>query len=167
MIPCGLFIVPIPNNQLRSEAIQQIKQQLFGARLSHTSEGRPCLSGSEGQSVSISHSQHWLVAYVASSTSGAVGVDIEEKADQASRVLERITTEEERWVMARCSVTPLHLWTAKEAVYKAYSDRLSKGITQIFIVDKNSFEVQCDSGEVLLQKVTWLEGDGFVIAHTS
>ena len=51
-----------------------------------------------------------------------VGIDVEDKADQAARILPRYATEEELEVMARFpKITPLRLWSAKEAVFKAFS----------------------------------------------
>ena len=51
-----------------------------------------------------------------------VGIDVEDKADQAARILPRYATEEDLEVMARFpEITPLRLWSAKEAVFKAFS----------------------------------------------
>jgi len=51
-----------------------------------------------------------------------VGIDVEDKADQAARILPRYATEEDLGVMVRFpEITPLRLWSAKEAVFKAFS----------------------------------------------
>lgn len=64
--------------------------------------------------VSISHSQH-LGGFVLSKK--PVGLDIEDKDRLNLKLIERISTEEERSI----APNPLFLWVAKESIFKRFS----------------------------------------------
>ena len=53
-----------------------------------------------------------------------LGVDVECKRAQAERLKERFCTPEELRLIRETGLAPLWLWCAKEACFKAYSDRL-------------------------------------------
>lgn len=71
-----------------------------------------------------------------------VGIDVEDKADQAARILPRYATEEELEVMA-CfpEITPLRLWSAKEAVFKAFSRYVRDFRRDITLIEPGRFVV--------------------------
>ena len=71
-----------------------------------------------------------------------VGIDVEDKADQAARILPRYATEEELEVMARFpEITPLRLWSAKEAVFKAFSRYVRDFRRDITLIEPGLFAV--------------------------
>lgn len=71
-----------------------------------------------------------------------VGIDVEDKADQAARILPRYATEEELKVMARFpEITPLRLWSAKEAVFKAFSRYVRDFRRDITLIEPGRFVV--------------------------
>lgn len=71
-----------------------------------------------------------------------VGIDVEDKADQAARILPRYATEEELEVMARFpEITPLRLWSAKEAVFKAFSRYVRDFRRDITLIEPGRFVV--------------------------
>ena len=82
-----------------------------------------------------------------------LGIDVEEKAQQAERILPRYSTAEEQTLLKKYGLPPIQLWTAKEAVYKAHSEQLSKGINQIEMVSPTLCIATTDSGEQLPQSV--------------
>lgn len=164
MRPYTLFITALDDKLPRRIAEEEAERRFFGDQLIHDEAGRPIVIGGTDIEVSISHSKNWLVALFAPH-GVAVGVDIEEKVAQASRVLSRYTTPEERRLMTDDGLTPLYLWTAKEALYKAYSPRLSKGVNQIVFVGVDQFHIVCDDGEELVSLVEWIDWEGALIAH--
>lgn len=164
MRPYTLLVTPLVKGLLRRTAEEEAKRRLFEDNLSHDSKGKPILSSNPPLEISLSHSSHWLVALIVPSGMPA-GVDIEEKSQQAERTLPRYCTEQEQVLMENDGLTPLHLWTAKEALYKAYSEYLSKGINQIKFEGIDRFSIHCDSGEVEHQLIEWIEWEGALIAH--
>ena len=71
-----------------------------------------------------------------------VGIDVEDKADQAARILPRYATEEDLEVMARFpEITPLRLWSAKEAVFKAFSRYVRDFRRDITLIEPGLFAV--------------------------
>lgn len=71
-----------------------------------------------------------------------VGIDVEDKADQAARILPRYATEEDLEVMARFpEITPLRLWSAKEAVFKAFSRYVRDFRRDITLIEPGRFVV--------------------------
>ena len=71
-----------------------------------------------------------------------VGIDVEDKADQAVRILPRYATEEDLEVMARFpEITPLRLWSAKEAVFKAFSRYVRDFRRDITLIEPGLFAV--------------------------
>ena len=70
------------------------------------------------------------------------GIDVEDKADQAARILPRYATEEDLEVMARFpEITPLRLWSAKEAVFKAFSRYVRDFRRDITLIEPGRFVV--------------------------
>ncbi|MDD7437896.1 MAG: 4'-phosphopantetheinyl transferase superfamily protein [Bacteroidales bacterium] len=164
MKPYTLLVVQLSQRLSRRAAEEEAKLRLFGTDLSHDAKGKPMLISKIPLGVSLSHSRHWLVALLVPEGMPA-GVDIEEKGAQAERTLGRYSTEKERKLLDDDGLTPLHLWTAKEALYKAYSEQLSKGINQITFEGVDRFAITFDNGETKYQLVEWIEWEGALIAH--
>ena len=159
-----LLITQLGKGVPRRAAEEKAEQRLFGGALTHDSSGKPLLDRSPFLAVSISHSHHWLTALIVPFGIPA-GIDIEEKALQAERTLERYSTETERKLLIRDGLSPLHLWTAKEALYKAFSKDLSKGVNQITFEGVDKFAVHLDDGKTEYQLIEWIEWQGALIAH--
>ena len=71
-----------------------------------------------------------------------MGIDVEDKADQAARILPRYATEEDLEVMVRFpEITPLRLWSAKEAVFKAFSRYVRDFRRDITLIEPGLFAV--------------------------
>lgn len=164
MKPYTLIVTQLPQGVNRRTAEEEAKQRLFGEDLSHDEAGKPMLLSQIPLDISLSHSHHWLVALLVPKGM-PVGVDIEEKEAQAERLLSRYSTEHERKLLEEDGLTALHLWTAKEALYKAYSEQLSQGINQITFEGIDRFAITCDNGVVEHQLVEWIEWEGALIAH--
>ncbi|WP_297238790.1 4'-phosphopantetheinyl transferase family protein [uncultured Porphyromonas sp.] len=90
--------------------------------VAHFSDGAPYFPDRPDLLYSSSDCHSSVALQVAPIGSLPVGIDVEDKADQAARILPRYATEEELEVMVRFpEITPLRLWSAKEAVFKAFS----------------------------------------------
>ncbi len=84
------------------------------AVITHSDSGRPLL---EGYHISISHTRGW--AAVILSTTNKVAIDIEYYSDRVSRVAERFIRPDEDGGTLQCQLIN---WSAKETVYKYYSE---------------------------------------------
>lgn len=75
----------------------------------------------EGFTGSISHCKDACFALCAETRAArSIGCDIELRQPLEAGVVETVTTEEERrWLSAQSAFAPVHLFSAKEAVYKA------------------------------------------------
>ncbi len=96
------------------EARDYLIREVFGVstRLLHDGNGAPSIEGYPGH-ISISHCRNWVGLAVSSTPS--IGIDIEHPRDtQLERVRERFVSPHDSPTLSL-----LHLWTAKEAVYKA------------------------------------------------
>lgn len=98
-------------------AVVAIVRHIFGdgATIGHSADGAPVLmtDGEEASTwISVSHGAGRAV--VAVRDNGAAGVDIEAPREQLRRVDSRI-----RHANDSCTLSPLELWTAKEATFKA------------------------------------------------
>ncbi len=147
-----IFLTPIEQEQEREEAVQRAKQRILSSPISHTAKGRPWLEEHPNCALSISHSQHWLAVAIGP-LGTPLGIDVEEKTQQAERTLPRYSTAEEQTLLKKYGLPPIQLWTAKEAVYKAHSEQLSKGINQIEMVSPTLYIATTDSGEQVAQTV--------------
>lgn len=147
-----IFLTPIEQELERGEAVQKAKQRVLSSPISYTTKGRPRLEEYPDCALSISHSQHWLAVAIGP-LGTPLGIDVEEKAQQAERTLPRYSTAEEQTLLNKYGLPPIQLWTAKEAVYKAHSEQLSKGINQIEMVSPTLCIATTDSGEQLPQSV--------------
>lgn len=110
-------------------------------RIGYEDSGKPVLPG---WSVSISHTRGYAALLLA--RSGRVAVDIEQRSDRVERIAHMFIGDGEP---ARTTDEKLLLWSAKETVYKLYSeDRLGyfdmqmEGLSprQIQIVNKKRHE---------------------------
>lgn len=124
-----VYLIEIDQELPRHEAITQAKRAVIPETISYSAKGKP-LHPDGHHALSISHSLNWL-AMAVGPLGVPLGVDIEEKEAQAERLLERYSTAEERQLLQKYGMLPIELWTAKEAVYKAYSDMVNGGITQV------------------------------------
>ncbi len=82
----------------------------------YDSNGRPLLS--DGRNVSFSHTNGYAVVMMADSSE--VGVDIEQRSDRVARVAHLFLRDDE---MTSSVEAMLVMWSAKEAVYKLFSDQ--------------------------------------------
>lgn len=81
---------------------------------------KPYLKGSKFK-ISISHSHQWLV--IAVSDEEEIGVDIELVRDKVERIKHKFATEEELLFAGVDHQKLTYLWSAKEAIYKAYGKK--------------------------------------------
>ncbi|MCC8175193.1 MAG: 4'-phosphopantetheinyl transferase superfamily protein [Bacteroidales bacterium] len=104
-----------PSRRSREIALRDILvAEAFGpeAKLVHDEHGAPSIAGFNGH-ISITHSRDSVA--LAISPSQRIGIDIEHPRDtQLQRVKERFVSPKDSPILSL-----LHLWTAKEAVYKA------------------------------------------------
>lgn len=101
-------------------------------RVVHSSSGAPKFSREIGLSISISHSDHILAIAIYPSQI-RVGIDIEEREDKVAQLISRVANEEELSVLRDQNLEPIILWSAKEAVFKAFSDRISTMSEQVVL----------------------------------
>lgn len=88
----------------------------------HHADGAPYFPDRPGLLYSSSDCHSSVALQVAPAGVIPVGIDVEDKAEQASRILERYTSELDREMLRRYpEVDPLRIWSGKEAVYKAFS----------------------------------------------
>lgn len=125
--------------------------------LQYTPKGAPVLPIHLFYNISISHSDH-LLAIALTPIGVPVGIDIEEKADQAMRLLDRYSSRSEQQQIREVGLSPIALWSAKEALYKAYSDRTSGFGEQIRFVSSRdetrfTFEISDDEGNHTYREV--------------
>lgn len=71
-----------------------------------------------------------------------VGVDVEDKADQAERILPRYASAEDlRALEIYPEVDPLRLWSGKEAIFKAFSRHIRDFRDDITLLEPGRFRV--------------------------
>lgn len=108
-------------------------------KLRHTSEGSPFLDDCNSLYISISHCRNRVAIAFSPSP---VGIDIEAVSPRTLRVIERITTENER-VAISLNVSDANratrLWCAKESAFKLYGTQ-AKTITEIALMSLNDNE---------------------------
>lgn len=105
-----------------------------------------------------------------------VGVDVEDKADQARRILPRYASDEDQKALdIHPEVDPLRLWSAKEAVFKAFSRYIRDFRDDITLLEPGRFRVR-RIGEVsvayrsgseltLLSRTAYVYPDSLVLAY--
>lgn len=102
--------------------------------IAHEKSGKPYLVG-HSASISISHCRSAIGIYIGEH-SLSLGIDVEDKWDQAVRTFSRFATIKEQELLNKIGwLHPLWLWTAKEAVYKAYSDQITHFSKDIQLVE--------------------------------
>lgn len=108
--------------------VRALLREITGIRLpliNHTDNGRPLI---EKGYISISHTRGYCT--VIHSEDSPVGVDIEYMSDRVGRIAHRFLREDENAADTVCQL--LH-WSAKETIYKLFSDdRLSFEEMRVF-----------------------------------
>lgn len=104
--------------------------------LEHLPSGKPMLSGWH---VSVSHTRGFAAAIL--SRSHEVGVDIEYRSDRVGRVASRFLREDEE---ARTLARQLAFWSAKETVYKLFSEDALTFVQMRLVVVSETCDVRKD-----------------------
>ena len=99
-----------------------------------TRHGRPVLRGTEGLDINISHSGGWVA--IGCSSTGIVGVDVEEQATGMSSVAKLMLTRSERDYYEQSEPTGkdivlLRTWAVKESVAKYFGTGLPSMLSRI------------------------------------
>lgn len=92
------------------------------AEVSHESSGKPYLASSNPEpppTLSISHTKGYAAVLLAGDNNTRVGIDIEYRSDRVERIASRFIHKDEK---ADSTTDKLLLWSAKEAVYKCFSE---------------------------------------------
>lgn len=162
--PYNIYIAPLVREGNRREREEETLRQVLAylyeepVEVAHTAKGAPVLPIHLYHNISISHSEHFL-AVALTPIGTPVGIDIEEKSDQATRLLERFSSSEERMLMAQLGLKPIELWCAKEALYKAYSDHITGFGKQIVLLGGDdegySFALIDDEGLLSVKEVVF------------
>lgn len=110
--------------------------------VAHYSDGAPYFPNRPDLLYSSSDCHCSVALQVAPAGLLPVGIDVEDKADQAARILPRYTTETDRRAMAHYpQISPLELWSAKEAIFKAFSRYVRDFQTDITLLSPGHFAV--------------------------
>lgn len=109
------------------EQVQTLLQQILRSPvvMNHRADGAPVLVSHPEVEVSISHCLT-AVAVAMAPRGTCVGVDVEDKAMQASHLLRRYAHQAERRILEENGIPPILLWSAKETIYKAYAQRVRR-----------------------------------------
>ncbi|NSY98952.1 4'-phosphopantetheinyl transferase superfamily protein [Agrobacterium tumefaciens] len=99
-----------------------------------TCHGRPVLRGTEGLDINISHSGGWVA--IGCSSTGIVGVDVEEQTTGMSSIAKLMLTRSERDYYEQSESTGkdtvlLRTWTVKESVAKYFGSGLPSMLSRI------------------------------------
>lgn len=107
-----LYIKQLPTGMPKRDAERIAANQLAAEAgigpISHSAHGAPIVD-TEGVFISISHNTDKCVLAV---SNASVGVDIESPRSNLGTLVARVSAP------AEAGIDPLHLWTAKEAVFK-------------------------------------------------
>lgn len=104
-----------------------------GIQIIHRGDGAPHFPPEIEMGISISHSDH-VLAVAIYPKSLRVGIDIEERFEQAASLIRRVADSSELELMEQFGLPPVVLWGAKEAVFKAYSDQVSTMSDQVKLI---------------------------------
>lgn len=175
MIPePGIYLQGYSTGSNGSEAAVRLLGEVFGSEVvvGHHHSGAPFLPHHPEWSLSISHSADTIAVALWDGTSIRLGVDVEEKWWQAERLLPRFSSENERTLLQELSLAPLHLWCAKEAVYKGYSDLVTRFTKDIVLVGGSEgrllLEVRsCTNEREVVQVKFALLKNGGLLAYTA
>lgn len=141
-----VYLKAIQQDIPRKRAVEEAKQAIIPTPIPYSAEGKP-LHPEGTHALSLSHSQHWL-AMAIGPLGQPLGVDIEEKEEQASRLLERFSSSSERKLLEEYQMPAIQLWTAKEAVFKAYSGREVQVISQVEMQSPTLYSIGAIQQEV-------------------
>lgn len=107
-----LYIKTLPSGLPKREAERcaacQLAEEAGLGLISHTPTGAPVIN-IPGVYISVSHNRDTCVLAV---SNAPVGVDIESPQAKLRSIISRVSS------TAETGIDPLHLWTAKEAVFK-------------------------------------------------
>jgi len=123
-VPSGVSAVPTCTPRQRERlAVQQLLAAMTcdpTLTIDHESSGRPILKEQSSEvkgHISVSHTRGYAALLL--STAGPVGIDIEYRSDRVERIASRFIRPDEP---AQTTDEKLLLWSAKEAVYKLFSE---------------------------------------------
>ncbi len=105
---CTPLAAGIPKRQAERQEAMQLAREAGLGPIQHDTNGAPYVE-TPGVFISISHDRHICVLAV---SDVPVGVDAESPSDKLLSVIGRVSSP------AEASLDALHLWTAKEAVFK-------------------------------------------------
>ena len=109
---------------LQRAAIRRELSRIFpGSTLCYNSYHKPYLSTSPELSLSLSHSGSYVVIGVAPE-GHTMGVDVEIHTERAEHVKSRFCSSCELHLLTRYHLPLVVLWSAKESVYKIFSERI-------------------------------------------
>ncbi|MDO5035410.1 MAG: 4'-phosphopantetheinyl transferase superfamily protein [Porphyromonas sp.] len=139
-LPEGIFISYRDPQESEGMAVSELLKSITHAApaLAHHPSGAPYLPKYPEQTISISHSDHLVAIGLVAEREAHFGIDIEEKEDQAARLLVRYSTAIERQLLKSFGLSPLLLWCAKEAAYKAYSKQITRFSSQLTLTNATS-----------------------------
>ncbi|MDO4789975.1 MAG: 4'-phosphopantetheinyl transferase superfamily protein [Porphyromonas sp.] len=98
--------------RLLRHAIPELKEPY-----THSASGKPLVTEMPECNISVSHSLHH-VAVAVSFARPAPGIDIEDRAERAEKVLQKFAHEQEYSFIEEGKISAGLLWSAKEAIYK-------------------------------------------------
>jgi len=129
--------------------------------IQHKQSGQPFLE--DGTNISISHTRGY--ATVMLSEKHLVGIDIEYISDRVERVVSKFVREDE---VVRDTMDKLILWSAKEAVYKLFSEQNLEYFEMRalpFDKDKSNHLIIENLKSNLSQKVYFEYNDKYVLTY--
>ena len=123
-----LLTTSTAGHSTQREAVRSLLRWKFGEKgevIAHHESGRPFLPLIPEVEISISHCPT-DVAVLLGPRLRRIGVDVETKHAQAERLKERFCTPEELRLSRETGLPPILIWCAKEACYKAFSDKVKE-----------------------------------------
>lgn len=131
-----IYIQPRHPFSRQDEQVYAMLAEILGpdTTIAHEDSGAPVLLSHPSLTISISHCLS-AIAIALAPRGVSVGIDVEDKAHQADRTLERYASPIERQVLERTGTSPILLWSGKETVYKAYSPVVLRFTKDISLTD--------------------------------
>ena len=129
------------------------------SRLVSNESGRPIISNNESIYLSLTHSGDMVGCAISEKP---VGIDIEKKREVPIKTINRVCTFSEQKYLEKNPMRFFKLWTAKEALYKASSERFSDIIKisfsdgEDFIYDKSNITLFFEENHEYFWTVTEL-----------
>lgn len=164
-----IVVVPRPDSgETTHLTLKRGLRLLFGdertPHVAHHPDGAPYFPDRPDLLYSSSDCRSCVALQVATTETDAVGIDVEDKAEQADRVLFRYADARDLEVMRRYpEVSPLHLWCGKEAVYKAYGHTVRDFRRDITLEAPGQFYLP----QIGLVRVSYSTGDSLSLRSRS